>query len=463
MAPARAKLVSKAEAERAGLARAWFAQASVDPSQSEIVGAKLDGGALYTLTSAAVLQSFDAETGVLRWSARLGKPGLSTFGPDVHGDHVAIANGLTLYLLDTKSGKQLATHRLPGAVGGAPAVADKLVFVPLVSGRVEGFPIGESRIDWSYASSGRLFDTPAIAGNRVVWTTDRGTLFAAHADASGAAYKFDGAGRLLGPAAWLKMPPEAPADATPAPNAPPVSQKTRLFIPSNEGVVYALDAERGAMAWRASVGSSINFPAVAVAGRVYVGSEEPTLHAFDAATGEELWAVPGVDEFVAASAERVYAVGPSGELSVIDAASGAPVARWPSADHLTPVANHETDRLYFLSDAGLLQCFHELAADKPYRHSAEVKTAEPDETPEDGAEAAAETEAEESPDAFEGDPFAAPAADTAEAPAADEPPAPAAEDDPFAAEGDDAGDDDKGGEEAPSDAPAAEDDPFADF
>jgi hypothetical protein len=377
-----------------------------------------------------------------------------SFGPHVRGDVLAFVNGSTLFVIDAKTGRELSSHRLPGAVGAAPAVAQDMVFVPLASGRIEGFPLGDSRIDWGYMSGGRIFQAPTIVGDRVVWTTDRGQLFAAYANAGGVTYKFQGAGTLVGPAAWLEMPAEAAADGPNTPNAESTPPRARLFIASSEGYLYALDAERGVVAWRSSVGMTISRPATAVAGRVYVGSAEPMLHAFDAETGDEVWAVEGVDEFVAASATRVYGVGPLGELFVIDAASGEVLSRWPASEHLTPVANHETDRMFFVSESGLVQAFHEVGADKPFRHGAAASAPEGAATTEPAGEPDPPQAEEPATEPAEDDPFAA------DARAADEPEAedPAATDDPFAAPETPAD-----GETAPADDVPADDDPFADF
>lgn len=407
--PANAALIAEATAERVGLKRAWFNQAPIDPQRGSVASVAIHAGRVLVLTHASVLQALDAETGQELWTARIGDPDAPTLGVATEGDRCAVINGSTLYLFDAATGGEVSRWRLRGAPGAAPAIGEKHVFVPRLDGIVAGLPIDpDSAIHFSHAAAGTPFAPPTVSGDRLLWTNDRGQLYGSSVRRDGATYRFQAVGDLLAPA---------------------IVADDNAVIASREGLVYGLSLNTGRRAWRVSLGAPSDSPASLLGGMVYVGSKLPALHALDAATGQQTWAAPGFDRFVAKSAKRVYAVGADGALAAIDAESGEVIARSPATGGLAPVANTETDRLYFLTRTGLVQCLREIDADEPLVHA--------------GAEGAAEAEPSKPA------PSATPEADPFAAPPADEPADPGPEADPFA-------------DPAQDDAPADEDDPFAD-
>jgi outer membrane protein assembly factor BamB len=81
-----------------------------------------------------------------------------------------------------------------------------------------------------------------------------------------------------------------------------------LYFGSDDGHVYALDAESGRQRWRARTGGPVaSSPAVA-GGRVHVLSYDGKLHTLDAATGEPVW------KFATAGERRFEARGLHGWL-----------------------------------------------------------------------------------------------------------------------------------------------------
>ncbi|TWT47248.1 outer membrane protein assembly factor BamB family protein [Botrimarina hoheduenensis] len=477
-APALGALVPESGLTASGLERVWIAQAQVDPTQGGNVNAVLHGDAIYVLSSKGVVQAFDAQTGATRWTHRYGDPEQPSYGPTVHSRYkpkaleagaaapskkdapldqtesvldeqlVAIANGTTVYLLDAATGRVRirdnrpstaalidsrearlekqptpVIFRLPGAPGGAPIVADYRVFAPLVDGRIVGLPHDEVRgIPWTYTSSGQSYASPTLLPapvNRVVWTTTAGLLYCGYDDGRGVAFRFRGAAPLVGPAAVK--------DAS-------------VVIPTTTGLVYAVNATSGQQIWRKSVGSDVRQPAVIAGNVAYVGSTEPALHALDATTGANLWSVEGVDQFVAASADRVYATSPDGRLAIIRPGKAGATARWADATNVTAIPNRENDRLYLVSPEGLIQCLREQGPeDSP-------PAAAPDTPPAAEAAPTDETPAKETPGSS---PIDDPTTDEAT------PDQPAADDDPFAV-ADDGGQDDPFAESAPADEPAEE-------
>ena len=161
-----------------GLVRAWYSQVQLDRSRNQVERAVLDGDMLVVLTTAGLVQALDANTGQTLWSTAVGKPEYPSLGPAVSGEHVALVNGSTLYVLERGTGKPIKSRPVGGAPGASPALSETYVFVPLVSGRIEGYPLGESVVTpWYYQSYGRTMVPPTVSGSLLAWATDRGYVY----------------------------------------------------------------------------------------------------------------------------------------------------------------------------------------------------------------------------------------------------------------------------------------------
>src|SRR5262245_34927830 len=164
-ASAAERLMTRDEARRMGLERAWFAQVELDRSRHHVERAILKDDRLTVLTTAGVVHEFDALTGANLWTAPVGNASYPSLGPAASDKYVAVVNGSTLYVLRRKDGKPVLDRRVyGGAPGAAPAVAAEYVFVPLINGRMEGYPLNQgddkSRTPWYYQSSGRAMVAP---------------------------------------------------------------------------------------------------------------------------------------------------------------------------------------------------------------------------------------------------------------------------------------------------------------
>jgi hypothetical protein len=89
----------------------------------------------------------------------------------------------------------------------------------------------------------------------------------------------------------------------------------------------------------------------------------------DIVNGVAQWSSPTITQFAAASRERVYAIDNLRSLVVLDAASGAILQRMPTDGASTALVNDQTDRLYLVSERGLVQCLREIAAEQPLYHN----------------------------------------------------------------------------------------------
>ena len=342
------RLVSREQARHLGLDRAWFAQVRLDPARNHVARAVLTSERLTVLTSAGIVHEFHANTGETLWTASIGNPSFPSLGPAVSEQHVALLNGSTLYVLDRADGRPIKVRRVGGAPGAAPGLGTEHVFVPLLNGRIEGYPLDEEILTpWYYQSNGRAIVPPLVTPQSLIWSTASGHLYVAKLQELGLRFRLETGSDVL---------------------AQPAYRKPLIYVATASGEVFAMHEDTAARHWKYATGFPVNRAPAAVADRVYVTSQQPALHCVDAETGNAFWEAPDVTQFAAASRTRVYGVDELDALVVLDAATGALLARMPTEGTLNALVNDQTDRLYLVTEDGAVQCLHEIGAKEPLFH-----------------------------------------------------------------------------------------------
>lgn len=346
---AAGRLISREQARHLGLERAWFSQVRLDHGRSRVERAILSGNRLDVLTSAGVVHEFNAQTGETVWVASVGNPNYPSLGPSATESHVALVNGSTLYVLDRTDGRPVRIHRVGGAPGAAPALAQQRVLVPLVSGRIESYPLDkEVFAPASYQSQGRAMVAPLTTAQGVVWSTDTGQVYVGRADEMRVRFRLETDSDIVAQAAY---------------------RKPYIYIAATSGEVFAVDEMTGAKRWKYATGYPILRAPATVGDSVFVTSAEPALHCVSADTGAVAWEALDVAQFSAASRTRVYGVDVLGQLVVLDAATGSILSRMKTDGSTNTLVNDQTDRLYLVSDDGMVQCLHEIGAKEPLNHN----------------------------------------------------------------------------------------------
>jgi PQQ-like domain len=338
-------LISQQQAHRGGMQRAWFARAEVNPARSEVVRWILSGDQLLVVTNAGIIQALDANTGQSLWVTSVGNPDYPSLGPGTNEKYAALVNGSTLFVLDRSNGRILSERQVGGAPGAGPALSKNYVFVPLVTGRIEGYPLEDPKgTPWFYQSFGRVLVPPRATPESVVWTTDAGYLYVASSDPPRTRFRLETMSSF---------------------SAQPTYQSPLIYGVTMSGGVFAVDEHKAKVRWKYTTGfPSERAPAI-VGEHLYVTSDEPMLHSVNAQTGLSEWEAQGISQFAAATKSHVYGVDRFGTIHVLDKQSGASLGRYPTGGKLTALVNDQTDRLYLMTDRGLVQCLHEIGATEP--------------------------------------------------------------------------------------------------
>ncbi|MEX2318145.1 MAG: PQQ-binding-like beta-propeller repeat protein, partial [Pirellulales bacterium] len=253
--PVTSRLLARDHIARLGLTRAWFAQVQLDSGRSRVERAILSGDQMFVLTSAGTLHALNALTGETMWVAPFGNPGLPSMGPAANERRVAVVNGLTLYVLDRVDGRPAIVRRVGGVPAAAPAMSRAYCFVPMVTGRVEGYPVEDEKLaPWYFQSQGRAMVAPLITGSSVVWSTDSGHIYVGNATAPGVRFRLETGSEIV---------------------APPASRGPTIYVGTVAGELIAVDEMTAAQPWRFASGYSILRAPATVGGRIYVPSTQP--------------------------------------------------------------------------------------------------------------------------------------------------------------------------------------------
>lgn len=337
---------------------------------------------IYVVSDSALLQAIDGETGRTRWSAVVGNPRYPTDAPGANDDYVAVVNGATLYVLNQATGGIVWQRQTLGAPGAGPAVSDERVFVPMTGGTVEAYVVNDARQPpWVFQSRGRAIVQPVIAGSAVAWPTDKGDLYVAEANLTGIRYRLE-----------TKRPIVARPTALP-PN--------RIVVVSTDGYVNCIHESSGGLIWRFSAGEPIVKPAVAIDDALFVVTDDNNLFRLSANSGIEQWWAPRVQEVISATKNRLYCLGDTGRLIILDLSTGSRIGELSTEQLDIRMVNFQTDRIFLGSSSGVIQCLREVDAEWPTIRSGGLE-----EKPDDEKEAAMKDEP-----AADDEPAAAPAAD----------------------------------------------------
>ncbi len=341
-----AGVISQTTAARYGLTRAWYAQVGSERATGPITHLHQDHGMLLVQTEQGTLSGLNAETGRILWSTQVGPRNHSSTEPAVNDTYVAVINGSVLFVLDRNNGQLLWQRQIFGSPGAGPALTETHVFTPMIGGLVEAYDIekGAKQKPWNYKSVGRILIPPIATPQAVCWTTEKGYLYVANPKAEGIRYRLETRNAIQAqPAYWT-------------PN---------LYACSTDGCVYSVDEHSGKINWKFPVGDAIYESPVAIEGRIFVVSELGNMFCLDAKAATLLWQAPKIAQFIATSPTRVYAADQVGRLLILDARSGVRLASMPLDGISTKLINRQSDRIYLANTAGVVQCFREEGLKSP--------------------------------------------------------------------------------------------------
>ena len=127
--------------------------------------------------------------------------------------------------------------------------------------------------------------------------------------------------------------------------------------------------------WRQSLGEVLTNEPVLVKNRAYIVSRDKTCYCLDMRNGDIIWSQPNMQQIVAASGKRLYALDRLGNLIILNLESGGQVKTVAAGKVDFVVSNPLTDRIYMGTRTGLIQCIREIHQTYPLLHIDETALA----------------------------------------------------------------------------------------
>ena len=314
---------------------------------------------LYAITSHSVIHAIDAETGKTRWVKQIGRRDFPTMHVSASDHLVAAVNGSSIYCLSAKDGSILWRRSCESLPGAGPSVSYNYVFVPLISGKVQAFPIRSKGLDPKYfVSAGRALTQPLITARTISWPTDRGHYNVAYYDEA-VTHREVGAIKYR-----LKLDDEIIAVA---------ARSSRvLFVPSTNGYLYAMDEVLGTIYWEYSAGEPISQSPVVIGDWIYLVTDRDNLFKIGVRDGVPApeWpeGVAGIRQIVSVSSDRIYAIDTNQNLVALQIETGNRVAKVHVGNSDIRLFNNRTDRIFVGDKKGRIRCWREVKQLHPVVH-----------------------------------------------------------------------------------------------
>lgn len=328
------------------------------------------GERIYTMDSRAQVSAISTG-GATVWQADL-TPGTdraddaSGGGISIEGGRVFAATGFgELVALDAGTGAVIWRQDFDAGVGGAPTVADGVVYVAGRDSTAWSVRASDGRVNWRLAGTPAAagvggVSAPAVSGDQVLFPFASGEVLAVN--------RADGTRLWLGQVGGARSGRAfgSVADLT----GDPVVAGDTVYAGSAAGRLVALDAVTGTARWKAAEGAVS--PVWPAGEAIYLVSDEGRLLRLDAGTGETVWAVDlpyfqkeklKRQQAIFAhfgpvlAGGRLYVASSDGFLRSFDPASGALLAELelPGGAASAPVVAGGT--LYVVSAKGQIHAF----------------------------------------------------------------------------------------------------------
>ncbi|MDO5553143.1 MAG: PQQ-binding-like beta-propeller repeat protein [Planctomycetia bacterium] len=138
-----------------------------------------------------------------------------------------------------------------------------------------------------------------------------------------------------------------------------------ILVGTLDGHVIAVNDETGDVRWKYLSSSPITDRISAVDSFCYVPTESGNLFCLSLETGEEVWHTGLIDRIVSLSKNCIYAIDHKGDLAVLRREDGTRMATLPMPKCEFTLFNDLNDRIFLVTEDGLVQCLRELQQESP--------------------------------------------------------------------------------------------------
>lgn len=341
-------LPSQQQLSRLGLERAWWGQATLNPSRDKVKHLTVDEETAYVQASSGIVTAFDAETGERKWAVRLGRFDQPSFPAISNQDLALVIVGSTMYGLERATGRTLWTLVLPGQPSTGPSIDDNQVYVGTLDGSVYAFSLRRIRklyqqqrlpqwsheaLEWRYQAGKEVTSPPVVTGRVVNFCSRDGSLYSISAFDRKLIYQLE----------------------TDAPIVAALTRSGRMqFMASEDNSFYALNVENGRVIWEFTSGLPIRKSPVAINDDLFIMPDRGGMYCLEAPTGSQRWWQPNQEAVIAVAGDAIFTSDSNGNLVRIARDSGALSGSIALRSFSKRVTNERTDRVYMATESGLV-------------------------------------------------------------------------------------------------------------
>ena len=392
--------------DRLRLKMAWTATVPMQGRRDGLFSVQLlpgeKGPELLVQTRSGGVLSYDATTGVLRWSTRVGTPYRLAQPLAYNQDSVFAISNIDLIALDRATGRLLWEFDLPSGAAAPPGADEDSIYVSMTNGRVGAYTLPNPALEAKLARQGKTTGTATPMatvpqGARAV----KGIDLHAIGPLSGVHEGERMAHLGLQPVLRYSFVPDQRVEQAPVPTRervllaglggqivglgkggpklawPPVYTRGKILVPvghydetayvaSNDATVYAISITTGRGFWRSSVGGVPTDRPAVLDEDLYVAADRAGVVRLDRGSGEERWRNDEATRYLASNKAFVYAADRHGRLLILDRARGNTLSSYDgTGEFVFPVQNDLTDRVYLAANNGLIVCLHDRDAATP--------------------------------------------------------------------------------------------------
>jgi outer membrane protein assembly factor BamB len=340
-----APLAQDGALSNAGLTDYWSLDVPLQRGES-LERAFLLDDALYLTTDRGTVFAVQADTGLVRWAARLVKPAFEIRRPfhpaGVGGDrYVLIPTSTTVFLIDRYSGDIIRKLNPDWAVSSPVAGLGNALFMGAMNGHMYCLiwrpdDMAPPAIRWEVDVGSPVVAAPVLFdGPRLLTTTQDGRVFSCYASDKQFDWSFRAGGPILGD---------------------PVVENDSVYVSSMDRVLYRLDADSGWTVWQA------RFPDPLAEGPLVAGNvafqycRADGLTAVDADTGAKVWRVDEGRTVAAHLGDRDVVFTRDRALLAVEHVTGDVLGRVECPDAFAAVPNVKTNATLLMARDGRILC-----------------------------------------------------------------------------------------------------------
>ncbi len=347
---------------RFGLERAWWSQATINPSRDKVRHISVDEENLYIQTTGGAVTGFDAETGKRLWSVQLGHRDEPSYAAVSNNNVIMIPAGTKLYGLNKFTGDLVWEIRLPEQPSTSPGADDDQVYIGTLGGSVFAFDIhiirrlhnerklpqySHEAMKWRYKASKEISTPPVSTGRVVNFASLDGSLYSVTTKQRDLSWQFE-----------TDEPISAPLGVS----------NDSLFLAAEDFNVYCINKDSGYVRWEFISGFPVKKAPRVIGKDVYLLPQRGGLFSLSTFSGNQNWWRPGLTGFLAATRTQLLASDRIGNVVVLSRKDGSAYGSIPMRNFTARLSNDRTDRLYMATQSGLVVCIRERGKEFPTFH-----------------------------------------------------------------------------------------------